>query len=345
MSSLPFAHGGPVLTGQLRCAPEDFRVDEDLGFEPDGAGEHVFVRVEKRGANTDWVAAELARWLDLPPEAVSYAGLKDRHAVTRQTFSIAVPIKRSVDWSSLAHPEFRVLDAVRHGRKLKRGALRGNAFRIVLRSVCGDRAQAEERIAIIRERGVPNYFGEQRFGRDGANLDRALEMFRGRRVARQQRSLLISAARSHLFNEVLARRVAAQSWNQAMDGDVWMLDGSHSIFGPQPVDEQILRRLADRDIHPTGPLWGRGALRSTGAVADLEQSVAGGMAECTTGLEGVGLNQERRSLRLPVTDLQAEWADDALTLSFWLPAGAYATTVLRELCGSPAGDPADAMQE
>ncbi|WP_257389447.1 tRNA pseudouridine(13) synthase TruD, partial [Tahibacter caeni] len=274
MTAWPYAFGGPPLRARLRAAPEDFFVDEDLGFAPDGAGEHVFLRVEKRGANTEWVARAIARFAGVPAEAVSYAGLKDRHAVTRQTFSLAVPLKRELDWPALADAEFRVLEAQRHGRKLRRGALARNRFRIVLREVAGEREAAAARLAAIAAHGVPNYFGEQRFGRDGDNVARAQAMFDGRRVARHERSLLLSAARAQIFNAALAARVARQDWDRALDGEVWMLAGSHSIFGPEPLTEALLARLRQGDIHPTGPLWGEGALRSGAAVAELERAAA-----------------------------------------------------------------------
>ena len=330
---LPYAYGGPPLRGVLRVAPADFFVDEDLGFVPDGAGEHVLVRVEKRGANTDWVARELARYAGVGPDAVSYAGLKDRHAVTRQTFSVQLPLKREVDWAGLQHAEFRVLEAVRHGRKLKRGALRGNFFRIVLREVGGDRAAAEDVLARIAAHGVPNYFGEQRFGRDAANVDRALAMFAGRRVQRHERSLLLSAARSDLFNRVLAARVERRDWNRPLDGEVWMLAGSHSIFGPEPLTQELLDRHARADIEQTGPLWGEGELRTRGAVQELEAAIGAEHALLTAGLVSHGLRQERRALCLRPKDLLARWlSEPALELSFALEAGAYATVLLREIC-------------
>lgn len=334
MTELPYAHGGPPLTGTLRAAPEDFFVDEDLGFGPDGAGEHVFLRVEKRGANTDFVARELARYAGAAPDAVSYAGLKDRHAVTRQTFSVHLPGKSpEPDWRALEHAEFRVLDAARHSRKLKRGALKGNRFKIILRGVDGDRAAADARIAAIAEAGVPNYFGEQRFGRGGANVERALRMFSGRRVPRHERSLLLSAARSHLFNAVLAARIEAGTWRTPIAGEVWMLAGSHSIFGPEPLTPELLRRFAGGDIGLTGPLWGKGALRSTEDVAQLESGIAVRHAELAAGLEANGLAQERRALALRPAAFSAAWFGERdLELAFSLPAGAYATAVLREVC-------------
>lgn len=345
MSVWPHALGGPPLRARLRAAPEDFFVDEDLGFVPDGSGEHVFVRVEKRGANTPWVARELARFAGLPAQEIGYAGLKDRHAVTRQTFSVPLPLKRELDWSTLVHAEFRVIEAVRHSRKLKRGALRRNRFRIVLREIGGDRAAAESRLETLAQRGVPNYFGEQRFGRDGANAARAQAMFDGGRVARQERSLLLSAARSQIFNALLARRVEQDRWDRALDGEVWMLAGSHSIFGPEPPDALLEARLRTRDIDLTGPLWGRGMLRSSAAVAALEQGIAAEHAGLAQGLEAAGLNQERRSLRLCAEDLAWRWDADALCIEFALPAGCYATTLLRELADLDAGAASDAVQE
>ena len=243
-------------------------------FVADGAGEHSFVRVEKRGANTDWVAGELARFAGVDERAVSYAGLKDRHAVARQTFSLHLPGKPDPDWAALQHAEFRILDVARHGRKLQRGALKGNHFRIVLRDVKGDRIAAERIFASIAAGGVPNYFGEQRFGRGGDNVRRALAMFQGKRIARNERSLLLSAARSHVFNRVLSARVQRGDWNQPINGEVWMLAGTHSIFGPEAITPQLRDRFVRGDIDITGALWGEGELRSTAQVRQLESEIA-----------------------------------------------------------------------
>ena len=332
MNALPYAWGGPPLRGTLRASPEDFFVDEDLGFGADGAGEHVLVRVEKRGANTDWVARELARIAGVRPDAVSYAGMKDRHAVTRQTFSLHLPGKRDPDWSALAHDEFRVLEHARHSRKLKRGALQGNRFRIVVRALEGEIAQAERVLASIASGGVPNYFGEQRFGRDAANVERALAMFAGRRVQRHERSLLLSAARSQLFNGVLARRVERGDWNRALDGDVWMLAGTHSIFGPEPLTPELHARCAAGDIGPTAPLWGEGELRSAGAAAQIEAEVAAQVPQLAAGLAANGLRQERRALVLRPRSLAMQRVGtDALEFDFYLNSGSYATVLLREI--------------
>ncbi|MGH8091776.1 MAG: tRNA pseudouridine(13) synthase TruD [Rudaea sp.] len=329
---LPRAFGGAPLRGILRATPEDFFVEEDLGFTPDGAGEHVFVRVEKRGANTDFVAKELARFAGVRAEAVSYAGMKDRHAVTRQTFSIHLPGKADPDWASFAHAEFRVLEALRHSRKLQRGALKGNRFRIVLREVEGDRAAADRIVESIQTQGVPNYFGEQRFGREASNVEKARAMFQGRRVQRHERSLFLSAARSQMFNAVLAERVEKGNWNRPLDGDVFMLAGTHSIFGPEPLTPELLARHASGDIASTGPMWGDGDLRSRDAVAELENSVAARFADLAAGLAAAGLRQERRSLVLRPRELGWGWLHDAgAELRFYLNSGAYATVLLREI--------------
>lgn len=329
---LPRAYGGAPLRAILRSSPEDFYVDEDLGFAPDGAGEHVFVRVEKRGANTDFVARELALFAGVRAEAVSYAGLKDRHAVTRQTFSIHLPGKADPDWSALSHAEFQVIGAVRHSRKLQRGALKGNRFRIVLRDVDGDRESAQRMVEAMHTHGVPNYFGEQRFGREAANVEKALAMFKGRRVQRHERSLLLSAARSHLFNTVLATRVEQGKWNRPLDGEVWMLDGTHSIFGPEPLTPELNARLERGDISPTGPMWGAGELRTREAIADLENAVALRFPELAAGLAANGLRQERRSLVLRPRELAIRWlTENSAELSFYLISGAYATVLSREI--------------
>ena len=257
-AALPYAHGVPPLTATLRREPGDFQVEELLGFEASGEGEHAFLLIEKSGANTEWVARRLADIAGVAPAAVGYAGLKDRHAVTRQAFTVQLPGRADPDWGSADIPGVRVLAASRHQRKLKRGAHRGNRFRIRLRDVHGEHAAVEAKLAAIHAQGVPNYFGEQRFGRDGGNLALAEALFAGKRMPRVQRGFALSAARSELFNAVLATRVADASWDRALDGEVFMLDGSHAIFGPEPSDDGLAQRLAALDIHPTGPLWGGG---------------------------------------------------------------------------------------
>jgi tRNA pseudouridine13 synthase len=330
--ALPGAHGPAVLRGRMRAAPEDFFVEEIPGFESSGSGEHLLLTIEKRGMNTAHAAKLLAQWARVPDMGVSYAGLKDRHAVTRQRFSVHLPKKVAPDLDALESPELRVLEHAWHSRKLPRGALAGNRFVIVLRDVVGDHDAIDARLSAIAAAGVPNYFGEQRFGRSGDNVAQALAMFGGRRVRREERTLLLSAARSELFNRVLAQRVADGSWNRPLEGEVWALEGSRSVFGPEPWTPLLAQRLDDFDIHPTGPLWGRGPLRTTDAAAELETQCLADASALREGLERAGLDQERRALRLRPQSLSWQWLDaDVLSLSFELPPGAYATVVLKEL--------------
>jgi tRNA pseudouridine13 synthase len=334
---LPFAFGGPALTGRLRARPEDFEVEEDLGFAPSGAGEHLMLWVEKRGANTEWVARQLARLAGIAPVGVGFAGLKDRHAVTRQWFSLHLPGREAPDFAATPIEGVRVLEAHRHARKLPRGALAGNRFRLVLREIAGDRDAAAAALDRIAAEGLPNGFGEQRFGREGGNLPRAKAMFAGRRVDRAERGILLSAARSALFNRVLAARIADGSWNRLRDGDVAQLDGTGSVFGPVTPDAELDSRCAALDLHPTGPLWGSGVLRSAGSVHALEAAVGAADAELSGGLVAAGLRQERRALRVRVDRLDHRFEGDALHLSFGLPAGAYATALVREVLAPATG--------
>ena len=328
------AHGAPVLAARMRSVPEDFFVEELPGFEASGAGEHLLLTVEKRGMNTAFAAKRIAEWAVVDESAIGYAGMKDRHAVTRQRFSVWLPKRIAPAIEALQSDELRVLDHAWHSRKLPRGALAGNRFVLVLRDAQGDRDAIEQRLRAIPGQGVPNYFGEQRFGRGGGNVEQAVAMFAGRRFKREERTMLLSAARSELFNRVLAARVEADSWNTALEGEVWMLDGSRSVFGPEVLSEALQARLHAFDIHPSGPLWGQGELRSIDTARELEFAALQGdtAARLRTGLERAGLKQERRALRLRPQDMAWCWRDDgALELGFALPPGCYATTVLREL--------------
>lgn len=326
------AFGEAVLQARFRVSPEDFFVEELPAFAPSGEGEHLLLTIEKRGLNTAFVAKRLAQWAGIAEMGVGYAGLKDRHAVTRQRFSVHLPKKVSPDVAALDGDGLTVLEQHWHQRKLPRGALAGNRFVIVLREVSGDKAAIERRMVDIRAAGVPNYFGEQRFGRDAANIDAARRMFAGERVKREQRSILLSAARSALFNAVLAARIARRDWPTGGEGDVWMLDGTHSVFGPTDLDETLRQRVREQDVHPTGPMWGLGELRSSGDIRALEEETVNGFADLRAGLEAAGLKQERRALRMRVPGLQWRWlGEDALELAFELEPGSYATEVLAEL--------------
>ena len=329
----PFAYGGPPCRGVIRSVPEDFRVDEIPSVTPDGQGEHLLLHIEKRGSNTDWVAGLLARHAGVPRGDVSYAGLKDRHAVTRQWFSVRLAGRDEPRWEALEGPDLRVIERARHSRKLRTGALRGNRFDILIRSLDGDRESLAQRLEAIREGGIPNYFGEQRFGRQGSNLRSAEALFAGRlgRVSRQKRGLYISAARSMLFNCVLAERVSLGNWNRPLDGERLILDGSRSSFVAERVDDEIQRRFFAWDVHTSGPLWGSGTLGPCGEAAAVEEEALAPFAVWREGLERLRLEMERRPLRARAEGLTWTETAEGLRLGFALPRGSYATAVLREL--------------
>lgn len=327
------ACGTPGVKGAIRHRVDDFEVTEQLGYELSGTGEHLWLLVEKRNQNTGWVIEQLARSLGVPARAVGYAGLKDRQALTRQWLSIHLPGRNDPDLSDLKVDGIVILEQVRHHRKLRTGGLAGNRFRIVVRDLNGDIADIENRLQAIAVSGVPNYFGEQRFGHDGGNLDKALAMFKGdTRPRRSLKSIYLSAARSFLFNEVLSRRVDAQTWQRPIPGDVMMLDGSHSVFKSKGESaDGLISRLDAGDIHITGPLYGRGTPMAEDEAAALEASVFAQHPEFIAGLEAASLKPERRALRVIPKELQWRFEDDSLILNFALPAGSYATVVLREL--------------
>ncbi len=337
---LPCGHGGAVLRGCLRAKPEDFIVEEQLGYSASGDGEHDFLTVRKRDRNTHEVARALARLAGVSQVAVGYAGLKDRRAVTTQHFTVQLPGRASPDWSQLSDDSLQFLAVQRHHRKIRRGGLRGNRFTITATDVSGDRDAAETRLLQIRERGVPNYFGSQRFGHEGRNLQQVDALFagRGRRPKRELRGMLLSAARAQLFNQLLAVRVSSGSWERALPGDVLSLAGSQRQFPHDPHDASIDERLACLDIHPTGPLCGRPsrALEPRDKALEVESGVLQGWSDWVEGLQRFGLDADRRALRLVVEGLSWEWHDDRLQLDFVLPAGAFATVLLRELIGEPS---------
>jgi len=323
----------PLRSARLRVQPQDFLVEEELPFALTGSGEHLWVRVRKRGLNSEQVAVTLARACGILRRDVGYAGMKDRHAETVQWFSLLLAQRPQTDWRELP-AGIEVLEETRHVRKLKTGGLSGNRFVLMLRDCEGDRDALAGRVDEIRLAGVPNYFGEQRFGRGGDNIERAIAIFRGEppRPARHQRGIYLSAARALIFNEVLGRRVRDASWNRLLDGEAVALDGSHSFFSAERIDAALVERLARHDIHPSGPLWGKGDLPSRGIVRALEEEVATLHQVLATGLAAAGLAQERRALRLVPGDLEVTWQDEAtLGLRFKLPAGCFATALLREL--------------
>lgn len=336
----PCAYGPPLGRAVLKAIAEDFQVDEVLDIPLEGAGEHLWLWVEKRELNTEEAAKRLARAAGVPVRTVSYAGLKDRQALTRQWFSIQLPGKADPDLSAAEGPTLSILKSVRHKRKLQRGAHAANGFTLRLTQLDADHAALDARLQQIAAQGVPNYFGTQRFGHEGGNVGQARNFAIAKVLPEQRniRSRVLSAARSYVFNRVLAARVADGSWQRAQVGDLLAFTDSRSFF-PAGEAECSDPRLAVLDLHPTGPLWGAGPSPASGAAQLLEQRVGSEEAVLCDWLVDAGMTHERRILRLPIGGLTWHYPEpDILQLEFVLPAGCFATVVVRELVDLlPAG--------
>jgi tRNA pseudouridine13 synthase len=322
--SLPCAYGAALGRGDFRCAPEDFRVSE-VGIEPTGKGEHLYIRARKTGQNTRWVAKQIAEVLGLPYRAVSYAGLKDRHAITEQWFAAHLPGRADPELDDLCIDGVEILRTVRHSRKLRPGQLSYNAFDIVLRNCrFSSESNLNDRLQKIAAVGVPNFYGPQRFGRGGSNLEPEAGLADLATLPRERRSFVISALRSALFNGYLARRVRDESWEQPLQGEVSVSDRPRGIAEDDTSVFQPERM-------PAGLLWGNGAGFSGSDAGDLEQHYFADFPLVCSMLEKAGARASRRALRARVANLVWRAHDNELTIGFMLGPGSYATTVLREV--------------
>ncbi|MFJ4154200.1 tRNA pseudouridine(13) synthase TruD [Pseudomonas sp. NPDC089752] len=336
----PRASGEPLGTAVLKAVAEDFQVDEVLDIPLTGQGEHLWLWVEKRDLNTEEAARRLARAAGVPVRSISYAGLKDRQALTRQWFSLHLPGKADPDLSRAEDDTLRVLKQVRHSRKLQRGAHSANGFTLRLTALAADHQALDIRLQALKHQGVPNYFGSQRFGHGGGNVQDAQHWAERKALPEQRnvRSRLLSAARSYVFNQVLAARVADGSWQRAQVGDLLAFTDSRSFF-PAGEQECADPRLDVLDLHPTGPMWGEGPSPTAGAAYGLESAIGEQHRALCQWLANAGMSHERRILRLPIGGLTWHYPEpDILQLEFVLPAGCFATVVVRELVDLvPAG--------
>ncbi|MFK0086510.1 tRNA pseudouridine(13) synthase TruD [Pseudomonas sp. NPDC090755] len=329
----PRASGPALGRAILKATAEDFQVDEVLDIPLSGNGEHLWLWVEKRDLNTEEAARRLARAAGVPLRSISYAGLKDRQALTRQWFSLHLPGKADPDLAAAENETLSILKRTRHSRKLQRGAHSANGFTLRLTGLQADHAALDARLEQLRSQGVPNYFGTQRFGHDGGNVHDARDWAARQALPEQRnvRSRLLSSARSYLFNQALAQRVADGSWNTAQVGDLLAFTDSRSFF-PAGEAECTDPRLAILDLHPTGPLWGEGVSAATGVPGELELRIGEQHASLCQWLARAGMSHERRILRLPIGGLTWHYPEpDILQLEFVLPAGCFATVVVREL--------------
>ncbi len=341
MDGLAYAYSQAAGRAVFKQSPADFIVQESLSFEPEGEGNQAFLYIEKTNTNTEWLARQLARFAGIELKEVGYAGLKDRQAVSSQWFSVKLEGVAIPDWDEFLLDGVRILKKTWHRKKLKRGAIKNNQFKITLRDIKGISAQElQQRVEQIAQQGVPNYFGRQRFGHDYNNLQRAARWFnRDIKIKKRiEKSMVLSAARSMVFNQMLSERINQLGWNTLSEGEVMMLNGSRSVFAAQTIEPDIQQRFTEGDIHPTMALWGRGRLSSTADVLSLEQNSADKLSHWCQALENQGLQQARRTARLvpgniSITIDKAQHSPliSRAVLCFSLPSGCYATAVLREL--------------
>ena len=361
-ADLPQPMKPPIKQALYKAKPEDFVVNERLEVDFTGEGEHLWLHIKKSGINTAYLAKLLSEWADIPLRDVGYSGLKDRLALTTQWFSLRLPKKQkpASDFAPVdikEHETVKIIAEHWHNKKLNRGTHNANQFVITLRDIefakdqtLGDKSSVEQHLQTISKTGVPNYFGPQRFGFGGNNIREALNLFarplkstssakkknKRKSAVREQNSMELSAARSLIFNQLLAARVQDGSWNTGLNGEVFNLNGSGSIFASEHMDETLQARLASGDIHPTAVMWGAGNDKVAGDAAELENTVVQQdalLVALATGLEQREVKAQRRALRLPVEDLSWRWADEqdgeqTLVLSFTLTTGSFATSVL-----------------
>ena len=325
---LVYPYGEPIVTGVLKSRPVDFQVSEELGFEPEGEGEHLFLWVEKTGLSTMELIARVARDYSLKPQLIGYSGLKDKHALTCQWLSLHLPGKPApVDLNG--GEGYRVLRQARHHKKLRPGTHKSNSFQLRLREVSGLPDQTREQLQCVANQGFANYFGAQRFGRKQDNVRQALEQLDTRRLKRSRKSILLSSLRSYLFNQILARRISLGHWEHPLAGDVFMLRGSRSIFSDE-VDETLVARYQDLDIASTASLYGTGRCLLTGEPESIEAQIFAEHKDITHCLDQQGAKLQMRPLRAVVENFSFDYIaeDQSLLLRLTLPAGCYVTTML-----------------
>ncbi len=333
-NELTWLHGKPQGQGILKANPEDFVVVEDLGFAPDGEGEHLLVRILKTDCNTRFVADALAKFLKIHAREVSFAGQKDKHAVTEQWLCARLPGKEMPDLSKFQLEGCQVLEYARHKRKLRLGALKGNQFTLILREI-SDRDEVERRLQAVAAQGVPNYFGAQRFGIGGSNLLGALRWAESGAPLRDRnkRSFWLSAARSGLFNQQVSIRLKKPEFNQVVDGDALQLAGRGSWFVATPEERAQLReRVDNRELMITAALPGSGEWGSQREALAAEQAAVAEETQLQALLVREKVEAARRAMLLYPQQMSWNWWDDVtVELRFWLPAGSFATSVVREL--------------
>lgn len=327
---LNYLLGKPQQAGRLKAEFADFIVREELGYPLAGEGEFVAVKVRKTNANTLFVGEQLAKFVGISAKNMSYAGLKDRHAVTEQWFCLHLAGKETPDFSAFECEGVEILEVTRHNRKIRTGALEGNYFELLLRDV-EETDELKQRLNQLQAVGFPNYFTEQRFGRDGHNLTQALRWAKGEIQVkdRKKRSFYLSAARSEVFNLVVSERLKQGVANRVLPNDIVQLSGSHSWFvADEKEDLNVLQlRLEQGDLQLTAPLIGETAQPA----CSLENDIVQQHQDIVNLMKQERLKPARRPLLMKPKDFNWQFEETGLRLKFYLPAGSYATALVREL--------------
>ncbi|SJL85010.1 tRNA pseudouridine(13) synthase TruD [Vibrio palustris] len=332
----PFAYlcGQPTAKAKLKAKHEHFRVIENLGYELSGHGEHWMVRIRKTGENTSFVANELAKACGVTSKDVSWAGLKDRHAVTEQWFSVYLPGGEEPDLSGFLqeHTTIEVLDTARHHKKLRPGDLQGNAFEVVLSEVTNVE-DVLARLAIVKEQGVPNYFGSQRFGREGNNLHEARRWGRNNVRTRNsnKRSMYLSTARSWIFNHILSKRIELGLFEQVIVGDIVQQQNGETTLVDEASLASIQSSVNSEQAVITAALAGDNALPTQGKALDIEQACIDQEGDLMALIRGNRMRHDRRGVSLRAQNFHWSVDNDMITLKFELDSGSFATAITREL--------------
>ena len=320
----------PKQTALLKAECADFVVKEQLGYDMSGDGEFVAVKVRKTDCNTLFVGEQLAKFAGISARNMSYAGLKDRKAVTEQWFSLQMPGQPTPDFSQFSLEGVEILDVTRHQRKIRIGSLQGNHFEILLRNV-KETDELKVRLDFLAKNGFPNYFTEQRFGRDGNNLTQALRWANGEIKVkdRNKRSFYLSAARSEMFNLIVSKRMELNLAQQILVGDVLQLNGSHSWFVVDESEDlaQLQQRLAQQDVLLTAPLIGE----EEKSAVDFENEIFAQHQALFALMRQERMKAARRPILMHPQYFQWQFEPNGLRLQFALPAGSYATALIREL--------------
>ena len=320
----------PKQTALLKAECADFVVKEQLGYDMSGDGEFVAVKVRKTDCNTLFVGEQLAKFAGISARNMSYAGLKDRKAVTEQWFSLQMPGQPTPDFSQFSLEGVEILDVTRHQRKIRIGSLQGNHFEILLRNA-KETDELKVRLDFLAKNGFPNYFTEQRFGRDGNNLTQALRWANGEIKVkdRNKRSFYLSAARSEMFNLIVSKRMELNLAQQILVGDVLQLNGSHSWFVVDESEDlaQLQQRLAQQDVLLTAPLIGE----EEKSAVDFEHEIFAQHQALFALMHQERMKAARRPILMQPQHFQWQFEPNGLRLQFALPAGSYATALIREL--------------